>query len=82
MARANSQWRTAGGQRVLAIFHGPHAYVSPTWYESDNVVPTWNYVAVHAYGTLRLIEDRDRLVNLIRRTVERYESAMPSPWST
>lgn len=80
MARANSQWRTAAGQRVLVIFQGPHAYISPAWYESLNVVPTWNYVAVHVYGTLRLIDDRDRLLDLIRRTVERYESTRPNPW--
>jgi len=49
MARANPQWQSADNQSVLAIFHGPHAYISPTWYEAVNVVPTWNYVAVHVY---------------------------------
>jgi transcriptional regulator len=44
VARANPQWRQMEGQRVLAIFSGPHAYISPTWYESEDVVPTWNYV--------------------------------------
>src|SRR5262245_55708329 len=48
MARANPQWHDLDGQEVLAVFSGPHAYVSPTWYESEQVVPTWNYVAVHA----------------------------------
>src|SRR5438874_6033211 len=47
MARANPQWQQLGGQSGLAIFSGPHVYVSPTWYESEQVVPTWNYVAVH-----------------------------------
>jgi transcriptional regulator len=47
MARANPQWRRVDGE-VLAIFAGPHAYVSPSWYEEPNTVPTWNYVAVHA----------------------------------
>ena len=55
MARANSQWQSAAGRPVLAIFHGPHAYISPSWYESADVVPTWNYVAVHVSGVLRLI---------------------------
>lgn len=80
-ARANSHWQSAAGQRVLAIFHGPHAYVSPGWMEPRNVVPTWNYVTVHAYGTLRLIEDRDRLRDIVRRTVETYEANRATPWS-
>src|SRR4029079_18453576 len=57
MARANLQWRDASGQEVLTIFSGPHAYISPQWYVAPQVVPTWNYVAVHAYGPLELIED-------------------------
>jgi transcriptional regulator len=81
MARANPQWQTAAGQRVLAIFHGPHAYISPRWYEARNVVPTWNYVTVHAYGVLRLVEDRERVREVLERTVERYEAKMEQPWS-
>ena len=81
MARANPQWRSAAGQRILAIFHGPHAYISPGWMETQNVVPTWNYVAVHAYGTLRLIEDHNRLLQIVTRTVEHYESSRDRPWS-
>ena len=57
MARANPHWHDLEGQTVLAVFSGPHAYISPTWYESENVVPTWNYVAVHAYGICRLVND-------------------------
>src|SRR5262245_58623650 len=56
MARANPQWREASGQTVLTIFSGPHVYVSPTWYEDEQVVPTWNYAAVHVYGRARVIE--------------------------
>ena len=56
-AKANRQWNAADGQRVLAIFSGPHAYISPTWYAAPNTVPTWNYVAVHVYGTLRVEHD-------------------------
>ena len=81
MARANSHWQTAANQRALAIYHGPHAYVSPGWIEAQNVVPTWNYVTVHAYGTLRLIEDRDRLRGILQRTVTRYEANREQPWS-
>ncbi len=80
-ARANSHWQAASEQRVLSIFHGSHAYVSPGWMEAQNVVPTWNYVTVHAYGTLRLIEDRDRLRDIVRRTVETYEANRATPWS-
>jgi len=81
IARANPQWKHASGQRVLVMFTGPHAYVSPTWYEAQNAVPTWNYLAVHAYGELRLIDDRERLRDVIRRTVDVYEASMPQPWS-
>ena len=81
MARANSQWKSAADQMSLAIFHGPHAYISPGWMDSQNVVPTWNYVAVHAYGTLRLIEERDELLKIVSQTVERYESRREQPWS-
>lgn len=81
MARANSQWKSAAGNRVLAIFHGPHAYISPTWYESSETVPTWNYAAVHAYGVLKMIDDAQRLRDVVERTVDIYERSMPRPWS-
>lgn len=81
MARANSQWEQADGQPVLAIFHGPHAYISPTWYETPNTVPTWNYVTVHASGTFHLVSDKQRLLEIVRRTVDVYESPLPQPWS-
>jgi transcriptional regulator len=81
MARANPQWRELAGRTALAVFTGPHAYVSPTWYEAENVVPTWNYVAVHAYGTVRLVEDRDALLDVVRRSVAVYEATMPRPWA-
>jgi transcriptional regulator len=81
VARANPQWREAGGQTVLAIFSGPHAYVSPTWYEAEKVVPTWNYAAVHAYGRVQTIEDESALLGIVREMVRVYEQAMPRPWS-
>jgi transcriptional regulator len=58
MAKANPQWREFFDDEVLVVFSGPHAYVSPRWYEQKERVPTWNYAAVHAYGTPRLIEGR------------------------
>lgn len=81
MARANPHWRNAGGQTVLAIFTGPHAYISPTWYEAEQVVPTWNYTAVHAYGRMRIYEDRGALLDIVREMVRHYEQAMPRPWT-
>lgn len=81
MARANPQWRQAEGQKVLTIFHGPHAYVSPTLYKAGNVVPTWNYVAVHAHGTLRLETNRQCLLQIVQQYVDFYESTLPKPWS-
>src|SRR5262249_43344267 len=59
MAKANPQWRQAAGKTVLVVFTGPHSYVSPTWYEADDVVPTWNYSAVHVYGTFHAFHDEE-----------------------
>lgn len=81
MARPNPQWKSAGGSRVMAIFHGPHAYITPTWYESNETVPTWNYATVHAYGVMTLIDDVSRLREIVERTVNIYEGSMPKPWS-
>lgn len=81
VARANPHWQHLEGQDVLAIFSGPHAYVSPAWYEAENVVPTWNYVAVHAYGRCSLVEDVEGLTRILRASVATYEQASPRPWS-
>ena len=62
------------------VFHGPHAYVSPTWYQEENTVPTWNYVAVHASGVLRAVEDRAGIENIVGRITDYYESSQPQPW--
>jgi len=80
-AKGNPQAAGVDGARVLVVYQGPHAYISPTWYETQNTVPTWNYVAVHAYGTLRVITERDRLLDLLRQTVSVYEAPLPQPWS-
>jgi transcriptional regulator len=81
MARANPQWRDlAAGQEALAIFGGPHAYVSPSWYDTSPSVPTWNYAAVHAYGVARLVEDRDELHAMLEKLVDTHESAFEQPW--
>lgn len=79
VARANPHWETI--DTVLAIFSGPHAYISPTWYEAENVVPTWNYTAVHAYGKLHVIEDHAATVQVVRDMVAYYEASLPQPWT-
>ncbi|MCA9018431.1 MAG: FMN-binding negative transcriptional regulator, partial [Planctomycetaceae bacterium] len=80
-AKANPQSKTAQHEQVLAIFHGPHAYISPTWYEAANTVPTWNYQAVHVYGRYTAIDDPDELKAVIQQTVTFYEAPAASPWS-
>jgi transcriptional regulator len=79
MARANTQWRVVRGE-VMAVFPGPHAYVSPSWYQEAGTVPTWNYVAVHAYGTFHVVEDHDDLLGILRRSIGTYEGARSEPW--
>ncbi|MBT5413603.1 MAG: FMN-binding negative transcriptional regulator [Rhodospirillaceae bacterium] len=81
MARANPLWRRfESGGEVLVVFQGAHGYVSPTWYQAPEAsVPTWNYEAVHAYGTPRLIEDMEAARAQQARLVARYESA-PGGW--
>ncbi len=75
MARANDQWRAfQPNQEVLVIFGGAHTYISPRWYSSTGNVPTWNYQAVHAYGTPEIVDDQDELYHILTRLVDRYES--------
>jgi transcriptional regulator len=81
LARANPQVEDlASGGEVLAIFNGPHAYISPSWYASAPSVPTWNYAAVHAYGRVRLVEDADRLRCMLRSLSERQEARNSTQW--
>jgi transcriptional regulator len=81
MARANPQWEQIEGKAVLAVFSGPHAYISPTWYEAEQVVPTWNYTAVHAYGRAELVHKEDGLLEIVQKSAQLFEQAMPQPWS-
>ena len=87
MARANPQWKQflAGEpspvQEVLVIFQGPHAYVSPSWYESEFSVPTWNYAVVHAYGIPQIVESGDTLKEMLTELVATFEEPMAEPWS-
>lgn len=85
VARANPQWRSGAGQEALVIFDGPDAYISPSWYatkqEHGKVVPTWNYVAVHAYGPVEFTEDPEQLRRLVTRLTERHEGSRAQPWA-
>lgn len=81
MARANPQWRHfSPDSEVLVIFTGPHAYISPAWYVTEPAVPTWNYTAVHAYGTPRIVTQHDRFAQMLHDLVEFYESGRPNRW--
>lgn len=85
VARANPHARLVGTSvDALAMFAGPDAYITPEWYrtkqESGRVVPTWNYVAVHAYGTLRLRDDPEFLRPHLEALTTKHEASRPSPW--
>lgn len=73
VAKANPHWQSADGKTVLAVFSGPHAYISPAWYEAELVVPTWNYVAVHVYGTLHAIHEPDPLTEILTDSLAEFE---------
>ena len=80
VARGNAQWEALeGAEHVLAIFNGPHAYVSPGWYQNHPAVPTWNYAVVHAHGRARLMDEAE-LHDLVVRLSNTYEAGRPKPW--
>jgi transcriptional regulator len=85
VARANPQWKLPPQGEAMALFTGPHAYVSPNWYPSKaahhKVVPTWNYVAVHAYGPVEFFDDADRLLSVVSRLTDLHEGPRAQPWS-
>ncbi|WP_137822281.1 FMN-binding negative transcriptional regulator [Pseudomonas sp. D(2018)] len=85
-ARANPHWRDlAEGAETLVVFAGPDAYVTPGWYpakaEHGKVVPTWNYIAVHAWGQAEVFDDPERLLRLVSRLSDRHEAGRPQPWA-
>ncbi|PBC11558.1 FMN-binding negative transcriptional regulator [Mesorhizobium sp. WSM3859] len=85
VAKANPQWRVPAVGDGLAIFMGPDAYVTPAWYqakqETGKVVPTWNYVAVHAHGPIEFFEDTDRLLEVVTRLTNLHEGGRSAPWA-
>jgi transcriptional regulator len=82
LARANPHWRhfESSDAETLFIFHGPHTYVTPSWYPDPLNVPTWNYAVVHAYARPRLVEDYGALHAILARTVDEMEKLEPKPW--
>ena len=81
VARANPHWRHLGGGASLAIFHGPHAYVSPSWYsEPAAMVPTWNYVVVHVHGDVEVVDDPAAALATVQELTRRFEAPQPAPW--
>jgi len=86
IARANSLWQDYDpAHEALVIFQGPQIYVSPNYYaskkETGKIVPTWNYVCVQAYGTLKVMDDRDWLLDQLGTLTRRHEADQPVPWS-
>lgn len=85
IAKANSQWKDSTSQNALVIFQGPNAYISPSWYPSKTVnarvVPTWNYIAVHAYGPVEFFHDPGRLLQVVSHLTDLHEQELPVKWS-
>jgi transcriptional regulator len=79
LARANPHAKNLAAGEVTAIFHGPGTYITPSWYEANNV-PTWNYISVHIRGTVEMIEDEAGVADCVRRLSETMEKTSLRPW--
>jgi transcriptional regulator len=79
-AKANRHWQALAGRETLVVFPGPHSYVSPAFYTEELSVPTWNYIAVHAYGTLELVEDDAGKGALLEGLIQANEPAFAEKW--
>lgn len=80
-ARPNPQWASIEQQRVLFIFHGPHAYISPRWYtDPEGNVPTWNYATAHLYGQVHVLQEPEKLEQVVVALAALYEAGAESPW--
>ena len=81
VARNNPQWQSLRpDKKVLAVFFGPHGYISPSWYSSNPAVPTWDYVAIHIYAYPELIEEKEKLYDLLTKTSDFYEKQNGTDW--
>jgi transcriptional regulator len=80
ISKANPQWKSfSDKEEVLAIFNGPHSYISSSWYKEEEV-PTWNYIAVHVYGKIKILND-DAVLDSLHKLVDKYEKASTNPVS-
>lgn len=80
-AKANNQWKNIVDNKVLVIFSGPHAYISPKHYESKMNVPTWNYVSIHVYGNGEIIEDKNESFLVLDKMINSFEKEYNSQWN-
>jgi transcriptional regulator len=80
-AKANGHWSALAGAETLVVFSGPHGYVSPALYEEELSVPTWNYVAVHAWGRVELVEADDAKDAILKRLIAQHEPGYASRWN-
>ena len=80
IARANRQWEDFRSEAML-VFAGQHGYISPSWYEPGPAVPTWDYVAIHAYGVPHIIDEEETVASMLRELVEQYEGGYERQWS-
>ncbi|MEO5911924.1 MAG: FMN-binding negative transcriptional regulator [Pelobium sp.] len=80
-ARANNHWKDIESSKVLVIFSEPHAYISPSNYEKETNVPTWNYISVHAYGKGELLTDIHATAEVLENTIDTYETAYRKQWN-
>lgn len=80
MAKANPQWKTLDGKTALAVFTGPHAYISASWYEEPGTVSTWNYVSAHAHGQVEVLTDSQSLKEILKTATDFYEAGFDKPW--
>lgn len=81
VARANPHWKLFGKVPTVAIFGGANAYISPSWYVSDDMVPTWNYQVVHAHGTPAIVADDTAALDVVVRLSAFFEASLPKPWT-
>jgi transcriptional regulator len=79
-ARANPHWQHVQGAEMLAIFHGAHGYISPRWYVSKNMVPTWNYATVHCYGRMRVLDNPEAARRTVHLLSAFFEAGAAAPW--
>jgi transcriptional regulator len=81
-AKANEQWKHITGSIILVIFSEPHAYVSPSNYEKELNVPTWNYISIHSYGTGKLVTEFEKVMEILEKTIDNYEKSYQEQWKS